>query len=71
VVRVDGAERARLTAAVFDWEAAAAFAALGTRLYPGDLLAGPTCGLVEGIAAGSAAEIEVAGIGTLEQRVAG
>lgn len=71
VVRVDGAERARLAATVFDWEAALASAALGTRLFPGDLLAGPTCGVVEGIAAGSAAEIEVAEIGTLEQQVAG
>ena len=48
-----------------------AFAAAGTRLYPGDLLAGPTAGCVEGIAHGSAVEIEVEGIGTLEQRVAG
>jgi hypothetical protein len=69
VVRADGSERARLAAAVFDWEAAVAFAALGTRVYPGDLLAGPTCGLVEGVAPGSAVEIEVAGIGTLEHRV--
>ncbi len=71
VVRLDGAERARFTATVFDWDAAVAFAALGTRLYPGDLLAGPTCGLVEGIAPGGAVEIEVDGIGTLEHRVAG
>jgi len=70
VVRVDGAERARLPAAVFDWQAALSFAALGTRLYPGDLLAGPTCGLVEGIAPGSMVEVEVDGIGILEQRVA-
>jgi len=71
VVGVDGAERARLAAGVFDWEAAVSLAALGTRLYPGDLLAGPTCGLVEGIAPGSAVQIEVDGIGTLEQRIAG
>jgi hypothetical protein len=71
VVRVDGGERARLAAAAFDWGAAVALAALGTRLYPGDLLAGPTCALVGGIARGSAVEIEVEGIGTLEHRVAG
>jgi hypothetical protein len=71
VVRVDGAERARLIAATFDWDAAVALAALGTRLYAGDLLAGPTCGLVEGIAPRSAVEVEVDGIGTLEHRVAG
>ena len=71
VVRVDGAERARLGVAVFDWDAAVSLAALGTRLFPGDLLAGPTCGLVEGIAPGSAVQIELDGIGVLEQRIAG
>jgi len=71
VVRVDGAERARLAAAVFDWDAAVALSALGTRLYPGDILAAPTCGLVEGIAQGSVVEIEAPGIGTLEHRIAG
>jgi hypothetical protein len=70
VVRLDGAERARFAATAFDWDAAVPFAALGTRLYPGDLLAGPSCGLVEGIPPGSAVEIEVDGIGTLEHRVA-
>jgi len=69
VVRVDGTERARLPAIAFDWHAAAALAAERTRLFPGDLLAGPSCGPVEGIAPGSAVEIDVAGIGVLEQRV--
>lgn len=71
VVRVDGAERVRFAAAPFDWAGAVALAALGTRLYPGDLLAGPTCGLVEGIAPGSAVGIEMDGIGALEHRVGG
>ena len=70
VVRIDGVERARAPAVAFDWQSAMSFAALGTRLFPGDLLAGPTCGLVDSIAPGSVVEIEVDGIGTLEQRVA-
>jgi hypothetical protein len=69
VVRVEGHERVRLPAPEFDWKAAAAFAADGTRLYPGDILAGPTCGLVDGIPAGAHVEIEVAGIGVLSHRV--
>ena len=44
VVLVDGAEVARLPVAVFDWAAATALAAERTRLYPGDLLAGPRAG---------------------------
>ena len=70
VVLVDGAEVARLPVAVFDWAAATAFAAERTRLYPGDLLAGPSCGLVDGIAPGSVVEVGVDGIGTLELRIA-
>jgi Fumarylacetoacetate (FAA) hydrolase family len=70
VVRVDGEERVRLPAPEFDWEAAAVFAADGTRLYPGDILAGPTCGLVDDISAGAHVEIEVRGIGVLGHRVA-
>jgi hypothetical protein len=67
VVRVDGDELAREPVTAFDWSAAVAFAAERTRLYPGDLLAGPACGFVEAV--GRIAEIEVAGIGTLEQRI--
>jgi hypothetical protein len=69
VVRMDGVERAREVHERFDWEAAVTLAAERTRLYPGDLLAGPMCGLVEGVAAGSAVEVEAGGIGVLEQRV--
>ena len=50
--------------------AATAFAAERTRLYAGDLLAGPSCRLVDGIAADSVVEIGVEGIGTLELRIA-
>lgn len=71
VVSVDGRERRRERAGVFDWEAARTLATEGTKLYAGDLIAGPSCGLIEGIAPGSLVEIEVDGIGTLEQRVAG
>jgi len=70
VVLVDGAEVARLPVAAFDWAAATAFAAGRTRLYPGDLLAGPSCGLVDGIAQGSVVELGVGGIGALELRIA-
>ena len=71
VVSVDGVERHRVSAPpVFDWEAARALAAQGTKLYAGDLLAGPACGSVE-VAQGSVVEIEVDGIGVLEQRLGG
>jgi hypothetical protein len=55
---------------VFDWEAAVAFAAAGTRLYPGDVLAGPAREPIEA-ARGAVVAVEVGGIGSLEQRVAG
>jgi hypothetical protein len=71
IVRVDGVERVRERAVPFDWHAAIALAADRTRLYPGDVVAGPSCGLVEGIPAAGQVEIEVDGIGTLAQRVAG
>ena len=70
VVRVDGAERARLPVAAFDWPAAIALAAERTRLYPGDLVAGPSCGLVDGIAPGSVVEVAVDRIGILGLRIA-
>lgn len=70
VVRVDGAERLHARPATFDWIAARALAAGGTRLLPGDLLGGPGPGPIH-VASGSEIEIEVAGIGILEQRVAG
>jgi hypothetical protein len=53
----------------FDWSAAVAFAAAGTTLYPGDVLAAPAS---EPVAAQPGAEVvfEVEGIGALEQRIA-
>jgi Fumarylacetoacetate (FAA) hydrolase family len=71
VVRVDGAERSRSHVDGFDWDAAAALAADGTRLLPGDLLVAPSSGDVEGIPPGSAVELEVDAIGVLTQRVVG
>jgi fumarylacetoacetase-like protein len=69
VVRVDGRERLRQVAPGFAWDAALALAAERTRLYPGDLIAGPACGLVEGVARGSTVEIDVDGIGVLAQKI--
>jgi len=70
-VRVDSNERSADAFTGFDWRAAVSLAADGTKLYPGDLIAGPGAGLVDGIAPGGVVEIEVDGIGTLEQRIAG
>jgi hypothetical protein len=69
IVRVDGVEWARERAAPFDWQAALALAADRTRLYPGDLVAGPSCGLVQGITPGAVVELEAAEIGTLVAKV--
>ena len=69
VVRIDGVEHARLPVGAFDWEAAAALAAERTRLYAGDLVAGPSCGLVDEIVRGTVVEIAVDGIGMLAQRI--
>jgi len=70
-VRVDGGERAIGVFSGFDWAAAVSLAADGTRLYPGDLIAGPGPALVEEIAPGSRVELDVDGLGVLEQRIAG
>jgi hypothetical protein len=51
----------------FDWRAAIGLAALGTLLYPGDILAGPASGPLP---AAASVSIEVDGIGILEQRTA-
>lgn len=67
IVRVNGHESLRQAAPGFAWDAAVALAGDRTRLYPGDVVAGPACGLVEGIAPGSCVEIEVDGIGVLRQ----
>jgi hypothetical protein len=53
----------------FDWAAAAALAAAGTALYPGDILAGPALEQRDGIEAGASVSLEIDGIGVLEQRV--
>jgi hypothetical protein len=69
VARVDGAERAAGAFTGFDWQAAVSLAAEGTKLYPGDLIAGPGTAEVADLAPGSLVEIEVDGIGVLAQRV--
>ena len=70
VVRVDGRESLRQVVSVFGWDEAVSVACDRTQLYPGDLIAGPACGLVDGIVPGSAVEIDVDGIGVLEQTTA-
>jgi len=69
VVRVDGVERLRARFGGFDWEAARDLAAEGTWLRPGDLLAGPALGIVEGVAAEASVEVDVDVIGVLRQSV--
>lgn len=54
----------------FDWDAAVAFAAAGTALYPGDVLAGPASESLE-VGRGAAVALELDGLGVLEQRVDG
>jgi hypothetical protein len=66
-VRVNGVERLRGRPEV-DWDAVLDLASEGTRLYPGDLLAGPALGEVD-VSAGGAVEIELSGLGILEQPV--
>ncbi len=53
----------------FDWAAARDLAAAGTTLKPGDILAGPAFGAVEGIEPGTMVDVEVEGIGVLSQSV--
>lgn len=65
IVRVDREEELRGRFEDFDWAAARDFAADGTILRPGDLLAGPTAGVAEGIAPGSSVELAVDRIGVL------
>jgi hypothetical protein len=69
VVRVDGEESLRAVGPPLDWEAARRLAADGTTLYPGDLLVSPAFGVVEGIEPGAETELEVTGLGTLQQAV--
>jgi hypothetical protein len=68
-VRIDGESRLDARVGAFDWEAARALAADGTRLLAGDLLVGPALEAVD-VPRGSVAELEVEGIGILDQRVA-
>ena len=53
----------------FDWDAAVALAARNTVLYPGDVLAGPAAEPLS--VEDGHVEIEIEGVGTLEQRVVG
>jgi hypothetical protein len=53
----------------FDWEAARDFAAEGTALRAGDLLAGPALGVVEGIEPATTVDVALDGLGTLRQFV--
>jgi hypothetical protein len=62
-------DEVELPADGFDWAAAAQFAAAGTALYPGDILAAPAAEPLGGDL-GDVVTIEIEGIGTLEQRIA-
>jgi Fumarylacetoacetate (FAA) hydrolase family len=53
----------------FDWAAARDFAAASTTLKPGDILAAPAFGAVDGIEPGTIVDVEVEGIGALSQSV--
>jgi hypothetical protein len=54
----------------FEWPAAAARAAAGTALYPGDIIGGPALESRDRVRPGESVGLEIDGIGTLEQRVA-
>ena len=69
-VRIDGSERLRATAEAFDWRGARDLAQDGTRLRPGDLLAGPAAGSIDGIVADRSVELDVSRIGLLRGRTA-
>jgi Fumarylacetoacetate (FAA) hydrolase family len=66
-VRVDGEERLHDRFEGFEWAAARDLAAGGTRLYPGDLLAGPALGPVN--VDGSTVDLDVPSLGALRQTV--
>jgi 2-keto-4-pentenoate hydratase/2-oxohepta-3-ene-1,7-dioic acid hydratase in catechol pathway len=55
--------------AAFSWPAARDFAAADTVLKPGDILAGPALGVVEGVEPGSVIRVEIDGLGVLSQSV--
>ena len=68
IVRVDGSELGRGILSDFDWVAARDLAEAGTRLVPGDLIVSPSA-FAEEIPRGGVVEVELAGIGVLEQVV--
>ena len=70
VVRAGGSERLRGRFDGFEWARAVALAADRTTLKPGDLVAGPSLGAVDGLPPGAPVELDVAGIGILAQREA-
>jgi Fumarylacetoacetate (FAA) hydrolase family len=70
-VRVREIETTSGALAGFDWNAARTLAAEGTKLFPGDLLAGPAAGAIDDIDPGSSVELEIEGIGVLDQTVGG
>jgi hypothetical protein len=53
----------------FDWAAARDLAAADTTLKPGDVIAGPAPGVVQGIEPATVVQIEIDGLGALEQSV--
>jgi len=69
VVRIDGEAVLRGRFEGFDWGVAHEHAAAGTRLRSGDLLVGPALGSTE-VAPESSVELEVDGIGVLNQTAA-
>jgi len=70
-VRIGGRELLRGAFQDFDWDIARNLATEGTTLKPGDVIAGPGLGLVECVTPGSSVELEVEGIGVLDQTVLG
>ena len=71
VIRIDGEERLRDSLGGFDWESARALAAEGTLLRPGELIVSPSAGALEGVGVGARVELEIVGIGVLENHVGG
>ena len=67
-VRANSVELLRSRFEAFDWRQAHEYAASGTRLRSGDLLAGPALGSVS-VEPGSAVELDVEAIGVLAQTV--
>jgi hypothetical protein len=69
VGRVDGAERLRTALVSPAWEQLAAFAAAGTVLRTGDILAGPAAGEIGGLGTGATVELDAGPTGVLAARV--